>query len=120
MTLVSIRQWIERSLGRVLAMMRAWMGGPRFATWLQGVIDQGTASAPPPPLNGTSSKLPDASSGWRRGWDSHGMADAVRALHERAADYPPERRFAACVQVNSFAWGWVAGRPWIVRRRLER
>lgn len=40
-TLVSIREWIERSLGRPLAMMKTWMGAPRFAVWLHEIIDKG-------------------------------------------------------------------------------
>jgi hypothetical protein len=40
-TLVSMREWVERGCGRVLAVLRSWMGREAFAMWLAGVIAKG-------------------------------------------------------------------------------
>jgi hypothetical protein len=40
-TLLSMRDWVEKNLGRVLAILRSWMGDARFWGWLRGVVDDG-------------------------------------------------------------------------------
>jgi len=40
-TLLSLKEWIEKSLGRALVMMRAWMGEARFWTWLRQIMIEG-------------------------------------------------------------------------------
>ena len=40
-TLVSMRKWIERSVGRPAAMLLAAMGQDRFKGWLRGILEKG-------------------------------------------------------------------------------